>query len=58
MGIVASQYHQTSKAEDHRNWIAPYIPVGLSSIDYFNGNDKALNVIMEVIKASKNGNKN
>ena len=53
LGIVASQYHQTSKAEDHRKWIAPHIPVGLSSTDYFNGNDKALNVIMEVIKASK-----
>lgn len=53
MGIVASQYHQTYKAEDHRNWIAPHIPVSLSSTDYFTGNDKALNVIKEVIKASK-----
>jgi hypothetical protein len=58
LGIVASQYHQTSKAEDHRNWIAPHIPVGLSSTDYFNGNDKAMNTIMEVIKASKMNNKN
>ena len=58
MGIVASQYHQPSKAEDFRKWIAPHIPVNLSSTDYFNGNDKALNVIMEVIKTSDNGNKN
>ena len=58
MGIVASQYHQTYKAEDHRKWIAPHIPVSLSSTDYFNGNDKALNVIMEVIKTSERGNKN
>jgi len=58
MGIVASQYHQTYKAEDHRKWIAPHIPVSLSSTDYFNGNDKALNVIMEVIKTSETGNKN
>ena len=58
IGIVASQYHQTYKAEDHRNWIAPHIPVGLSSSDYFNGNDKALNIIKEVIKASKIENKN
>jgi hypothetical protein len=57
-GIVASQYHQTTKAEDDRKWIAPHIPVGLSSSDYFNGNDKALNVIMEVIKTSERGNKN
>ena len=58
MGIVASQYHQTYKAEDHRKWIAPHIPVSLSSTDYFTGNDKALNVIKEVIKASKTKNKN
>ena len=57
LGIVASQYHQTSKAEDFRQWIAPHIPVGLSSTDYFTGNDKALNTIMEVIKASKTKNK-
>jgi tetratricopeptide (TPR) repeat protein len=58
LGIVASQYHQTTKAEDHRKWITPHIPVGLSSTDYFTGNDKALNVIMEVIKSSETGNKN
>jgi len=53
LGLIASQYHQTSKAEDHRKWIAPHIPAGLSSIDYFNGNDNAMNTIMEVIKASE-----
>ena len=58
IGIVASQYHQTFKAEDHRNWIAPHIPVGLSSADYFNGNDKALNVILNTIKTSEKENKN
>ena len=58
LGIVASQYHQTTKAEDHRKWIAPHIPVGLSSTDYFKGNDKALNVILEVIRTSEQGNKN
>lgn len=58
MGIVASQFHQSSSAEDHRKWIAPHIPVGLSSTDYFSGNDKALNSIMEVIKASERESKN
>jgi len=53
LGLIASQYHQTSKAEDHRKWIAPHIPVSLSSTDYFNGNDNAMNTIMEVIKASE-----
>lgn len=52
-GIVASQYHQTSEPEDHRIWIAPHIPVGLSSTDYFNGNDKALKTIMEVLSSNK-----
>ena len=58
LGIIASQYHQTYNAEDHRNWIAPHIPVSLSSTDYFTGNDKALNVILEVIKTSKRESKN
>jgi len=58
MGIVASQYHQTSKAEDHRKWIALHIPVTLSSTNYFNGNDKALNVVMKLIKTTESRNKN
>jgi hypothetical protein len=56
MGIVASQYHQTSKAEDNRKWIAPHIPISLSSTDYFTGNDRALNIITEVIKSDKKKN--
>lgn len=53
MGLISTQFHQTSKAEDHRKWIAPRIPVSMSSTDYFNGNDKALDVILEVIKTSE-----
>lgn len=53
MGLISTQFHQTSKAEDHRKWIAPHIPVGLSSTEYFTGNDKAMTTIMEVLKASK-----
>jgi len=58
MGLVSTQFHQDSKAEDNRKWIAPHIPVCLSSTDYFNGNDKALNVILEVINTSMGENKN
>lgn len=54
MGLISTQFHQTSKAEDHRKWIAPHIPIDMSSTDYFNGNDKALNIIMKVIKSDKN----
>lgn len=53
MGLVSTQFHQDSKPEDNRKWIAPHIPVGLASTDYFNGDDRALNTIMEVIKASE-----
>ncbi len=57
-GIVSTQFHQTSTAEDFRNWIAPHIPVTLSSTDYFEGNDKALDTIFEVIKTTEFRNKN
>ena len=53
MGLISTQFHQTSKEEDHRKWIAPHIPVGLSSTDYFTGKDKAMNTVMGVIKSSK-----
>lgn len=53
MGIISSQYHQSSESEDDRKWIAPHIPVARSSTDYFAGNDKAMDVILEVIKSSR-----
>jgi C-terminal processing protease CtpA/Prc len=53
MGLISTQFHQTSKAEDHRKWIAPHIPVSVSSTDYFNGNDRALDAIMEVINITE-----
>ena len=58
IGIVASQYHKSSEAEDFRKWIAPHIPINLYSKDYFSGNDKALDIIMEVINTSESRNKN
>lgn len=51
MGLISTQFHQTSKAEDHRKWITSHIPISLASKDYFNGTDKALDVIMEVINS-------
>jgi tetratricopeptide (TPR) repeat protein len=53
MGLISTQFHQSSNAEDLRKWIAPQIPVNLSSLDYFNGNDKVLNTIIEVINDNK-----
>ncbi|MBT8114155.1 MAG: hypothetical protein KJP04_02160 [Arenicella sp.] len=49
-GIVSSQYHQASSAEDHRIWIAPHLPVALSSNSYFKGEDPAITQILDVIK--------
>ena len=49
LGIISSQFHQSSKAEDHRIWVAPHIPVSLSSVEYFSGQDPAMRAIYEVI---------
>ncbi|MDQ2076885.1 hypothetical protein [Marinimicrobium sp. ABcell2] len=51
-GIVSSQHHQASMAEDHRLWVAPHLPVTLSSENYFSGEDPAMNQIIEVINRS------
>lgn len=51
MVIISTQLHQTSSAEDHRKWIAPHVPVSLSSTDYFSGKDSALEEIIKVIEA-------
>ncbi|GAB5408529.1 MAG: hypothetical protein BalsKO_08940 [Balneolaceae bacterium] len=57
-GIAALQNHKSSEAEDFRKWIAPHIPVSLSSVDYFSGNDKDIDRIMEIINTSESRNKN
>tara|TARA_Y100000588_G_scaffold57715_1_gene55763 strand:+ start:88015 stop:88155 length:141 start_codon:yes stop_codon:yes gene_type:complete len=42
-----------SKAEDHRIWIAPHVPVTLSSKQYFNAHDPAMAAIHGIIGAHK-----
>ncbi|MFS1526203.1 hypothetical protein ACL7TT_19235 [Microbulbifer sp. 2304DJ12-6] len=49
-GIISSQYHQASKAEDHRIWIAPHLPVTQSSESYFSGEDSVMIQILDAIK--------
>jgi len=56
MGLVSTQFHQDSTPEDNRKWIAPHIPVSLTSTDYFNAEYRALNAIMEVIKSDEEKN--
>lgn len=48
-GYLSSQFHQQSWPEDHRIWIAPDLPVGLSSKDHFAGRDPALEAIATFI---------
>ncbi|MDF1868697.1 MAG: hypothetical protein P1U70_27985 [Saprospiraceae bacterium] len=50
MAIISTQFHQTSRAEDQRKWIAPHMPVSLSSGDYFSGNDPILEEIKKLIQ--------
>lgn len=51
-GIISSQFHQASKAEDHRIWVAPHVPVSLSSVQYFAGDDPAMQAINRIISAN------
>src|SRR5579862_6974185 len=41
-GSISSRYFQDSDPLDDRPWIAPDIPVALSSRDYFGGEDPVL----------------
>lgn len=52
-GIVSSQFHQSGSAEDHRIWLAPHVPVSLSSKHYFAGQDPAMDEVVGIIKDSK-----
>ncbi len=56
-GIVSSQFHQTSGPEDHRIWIAPHVPINLSSKDYFAGKDPALDAIYKIISDDQGADK-
>jgi len=53
-GSLASQLHQNSWPEDHRIWIAPDVPVGLSSAAFFAGRDPALEAISSLIEKEAN----
>jgi C-terminal processing protease CtpA/Prc len=46
---ISTRYHQTDD-QDQRKWIAPKIPVDLSSEDYFANRDPVLDAVLEVIQ--------
>jgi hypothetical protein len=45
--------HQLSSWSDRRSWIAPQVPVELSSKDYFANRDPALEAILDIIATDK-----
>jgi tetratricopeptide (TPR) repeat protein len=49
---ISTRYHQTDD-QDQRKWIAPKIPVELSSADYFANRDPVLDTVLEVIRTGK-----
>lgn len=46
---ISTRYHQTDD-QDQRTWIAPKIPVELSSADYFANRDPVLDGVLQVIQ--------
>ena len=56
LGSIASGYNQAAN-KDNRIWIAPDIPVELSSKDYFGNHDPVLETVLEIIKNSPESNR-
>jgi tetratricopeptide (TPR) repeat protein len=49
-GSISNRYWQNSDPTDDRPWIAPQVPVNLSSSAYFSGRDPALETIVKIIE--------
>jgi len=54
-GFLSSELSQEALAEDHRIWIAPDMPVAISSTDFFAGRDPALTAIKQLVKTRNLG---
>lgn len=52
VGSMSSRYFQDSDPLDERHWIAPGIPVRLSSADYFANRDPVLEAVLEAIRGA------
>lgn len=48
-GSISTMYWQDSDPGDERRWIAPHVPVTLSSSDYFGNHDPAMAAVLRVI---------
>ena len=47
---ISNRLHMNSDWEDRRQWIAPHVPVRLTSSDFFGGRDRALDAIFMLTK--------
>ncbi len=52
-GSISSRYWQDSHANDDRLWIAPDVPAGLSSEDYFSNRDPVLEAVLRLIESGR-----
>ena len=50
-GLISSQFHQQSRAEDHRVWLSPDMPVSLSAKEYFSGIDPVMDTILTMTES-------
>ena len=50
-GSISSRWHMTDGA-DTRTWIAPEIPVRITSRDYFANKDPVLDAVLEVMRGA------
>jgi hypothetical protein len=52
MASISNRYWQDSDANDRRPWIAPHLPVALSSKDWLNNRDPVLDAVLRAIASS------
>jgi hypothetical protein len=52
---ISSRMFQDSHAQDDRIWIAPHVPVVLTSADYFANRDPVLEAVCAIIDATPGG---
>jgi len=50
---ISNRYWQDSDANDRRPWIAPHLPVALSSKDWLNNRDPVLDAVLRAIASSR-----
>lgn len=52
-GSISTNYWQDSDPDDVRRWIAPQVPVALSSADYFGNYDPVMAAILQIVAEAR-----